>query len=109
MRAVVARPFYVRWGGPVFRAGDEFDGPDEQVAALAAMGLVEASGAESGPDSAEVEQVPNNDADGEDSAATSSQVPLSSLTAAQLRALCAERGIRSDVQPAYDGLTVTAR
>jgi hypothetical protein len=27
----------------------------------------------------------------------------------ELRRLCAERGIRSDVQPAYDGLTVTAR
>ena len=26
-----------------------------------------------------------------------------------LHNLCAERGIRSDVQPAYDGLTVTAR
>ena len=26
-----------------------------------------------------------------------------------LRRRCAERGIRSDVQPAYDGLTVTAR
>ena len=26
----------------------------------------------------------------------------------ELRRLCAERGIRSDVQPAYDGLTVTA-
>ena len=28
---------------------------------------------------------------------------------AELRRLCAERGIRSDVQPAFDGLTVTAR
>ena len=26
----------------------------------------------------------------------------------ELRRLCAERGIRSDVQPAFDGLTVTA-
>ena len=27
----------------------------------------------------------------------------------ELRRLCAERGVRSDVQPAYDGLTITAR
>ena len=35
--------------------------------------------------------------------------PSHSAFCDDLRRLCAERGIASDVQPAYDGLTVTAR
>ena len=35
-------------------------------------------------------------------------VPSHNAFCEELRRLCAERGIRSDVQPAYDGLTVTA-
>ena len=34
--------------------------------------------------------------------------PTHDAFCAELRRLCAERGIRSDVQPAFDGLTVTA-
>ena len=70
MRCRVTRPFFVRRGGHIYGTGETFEGGRSQVALLARRRLVDS-----------LEDVPDEAPD------------LTSLTNAQLAAMCEERGI----------------
>jgi hypothetical protein len=80
MRCLVSYPFFVRRGGKIYEVGETFEGTERKVAQLVKRGLA---------------TIPKDDAPsaGAPEADAPEADDLSTLTNAQLKALCAERGI----------------
>ena len=78
MRCRVRRPFFTRRGGHIYAVGETFEGSRSQVGLLAARGLVDS-----------VKEVRELVPESSEAVAPD----LSVMTCAELRALCAERGV----------------